>query len=89
MVKESLVWVHGFRGIAACLSGEATTADVVGSVVTEHGVDQKAENGRHSKASVLVRVTVAMMKHHEQKQLEKGRVDSAYSSTPLFAIKGS
>lgn len=69
MVKERFVWVHGFRGIAACLSGEATTADVVCSVATEHGVGQKAENGLHSKASVLVRVTVAMTKHHEQRHL--------------------
>lgn len=35
----------------------------------EHGVDQEAENGLHSKASVSVRVTVAVIKHHEQNYL--------------------
>ena len=38
---------------------------------------------------VLVRVTVAVMKHHEQKQLGKGRVYLAYASTSLFIIGGS
>jgi hypothetical protein len=38
---------------------------------------------------VLVRVTVAVMKHHEQKQLGKGRVYLAYALTSLFTTEGS
>jgi hypothetical protein len=38
---------------------------------------------------VLVRVTIAVMKHHDQKQLGEERVNSAHSSTSLFIIKGN
>jgi hypothetical protein len=38
---------------------------------------------------VLVRVTIAMMKHHDQKQLGEEKVYLAYTSTLLSIIEGS
>jgi hypothetical protein len=39
--------------------------------------------------SVLVRVTFAVMKHHDQKELGEKRVCFIYTYTSLFIIKGS
>jgi hypothetical protein len=38
---------------------------------------------------VLVRVTIAVMKHHDQKQIGEERVYVAYASISLFITKGS
>lgn len=38
---------------------------------------------------VLVRVSIAMMKHHDQKQIGEEMVYLAYTSTPQFITKGS
>lgn len=37
---------------------------------------------------VLVTVTIAVLKHHDQKQVGKERVYLIYTSTPQFIIKG-
>jgi hypothetical protein len=41
------------------------------------------------KGCVPVRVTVVVMKHHDQKQLREERVYLAYTSTALFIIAES
>jgi hypothetical protein len=38
---------------------------------------------------IVVRVTIAVMKHHEQKQVGEERVCSAYTFTSQFISKGS
>jgi hypothetical protein len=42
-----------------------------------------------SSGSVLVRVSIAVMKHHDPKQVGEERAYLAYTSTSLFIIKGS
>lgn len=37
---------------------------------------------------VLVRVTIGVMRHHDQEQVGKERVYLVYTSTPQFIIKG-
>jgi hypothetical protein len=39
--------------------------------------------------SVLVRVTIAVMKHHDQNQVGEEKVYSIYTSTSQLIIKGS
>ena len=41
------------------------------------------------KMIVLLVVTTAVMKHHDQKQLREERIYLAYSSTSLFITEGS
>jgi hypothetical protein len=43
----------------------------------------------HPFFPLLIRVTIAVMKHHDHKQLQKERFYSAYISTILLIIEGS
>jgi hypothetical protein len=53
------------------------------------GGDTRNEYGCGLRGSVLLRVTIAVMRHQDQKQLEEERVYWIYISMSLFVVAGS
>ena len=49
----------------------------------------EASSARWMMGGVLVKVSIASMKHNDQKQVGEERVNLAYASTSLFATEGS
>ena len=43
---------------------------------------------KETKIIVLVRITVAVLEHHDEKQIGEERVYLGYTSTLLFIIRG-
>jgi hypothetical protein len=50
---------------------------------------KKLESSKTSRVTVLVRVTIAVMKHHDQSNLERKGFSLAYDSRKLSITEGS
>ena len=77
-------------GTAVCVLAEWWTAIFFCTISCLALTSQEQWSGNQSRLlSLLVRVTVAVMRHHDQKQTGEKKVYLASTSTSLLIIKGS